>query len=117
MNKEESLLAYGLKKGLEMLKYGIYQKGWLGEDVKTNYDGQNVFDLAGGMSFTIWQNADSEGYMSAVSLSFTSKSMRLTNAAGEFNGFAYDANRGVWKGFETIGRDFNKLPFSGDKPL
>ncbi len=115
--KEESLLAYTLNKGLEMAKYGIYQKGLLGEDVKTNYDRQNVFDLAGGMSFTVWQNADSEGYMSAVSLSFTSKSMRLTNAAGEFSGFAYDANRQVWKGFETIGRDFNKLPFSSDKPL
>ncbi len=115
--KEESFLAYAFNKALDMTKYGIYQKGWLGEDVKTNYDRQNVFDLAGGMSFTVWQNADSEGYMSAVSLSFTSKSMRLTNAAGEFSGFAYDANRQVWKGFETIGRDFNKLPFSSDKPL
>ncbi len=55
---------------------------------------------------TVWQNSDSEGY---ISLHFTSKSMRLTNAAGEFNGFAYDANRGVWKGGETLLNDVYNL--------
>ncbi|MGC8770191.1 MAG: hypothetical protein ACP5Q5_02940, partial [Brevinematia bacterium] len=89
-----------------MAKYGIYQKGLLGEDLQNKYAGQNVFDLAGGASFTVWQNSDSEGY---VSLHFTSKSMRLTNAAGEFNGFAYDANRGVWKGGETLLNDVYNL--------
>ncbi len=94
-----------------MAKYGIYQKGLLGEDLQTNYDRQNVFDLAGGMSFTIWQNADSEGYMSAVSLSFTSKSMRLKSGAGEFGGFGFTmvGNEIRWEGIRTWNKTISDI--------
>ncbi|NPV39648.1 MAG: hypothetical protein HPY78_10315, partial [Brevinematales bacterium] len=106
---ENSYLTYALQKSADMVKYGMYQAGWFGEELKAKYDGEATFDLAGGVDFTIWEREglDAAGKTTrygGVGVQITSKGMRVHNGAGEFGGLAFVMGTNgqvVWQGVET----------------
>jgi len=84
-NNSGNLLAYGLTKSLDMSKYGAMQSGWLGSGLQDKYNAAgNVFDLAGGLDFTVARN-NGKG---AIGLQINSQGMGIHSGEGEFGGLA-----------------------------
>ncbi len=106
---ENSYLTYGLQKSADMVKYGMYQAGYFGEELKAKYAGEATFDLAGGMDFTIWerQGLDAAGKTTrygGVGVRITSRGMMIHAGSGEFGGFAFVRGTNgqvVWQGVDT----------------
>ncbi len=92
-----------------MVKYGMYQAGYFGEELKAKYAGEATFDLAGGMDFTIWerQGLDAAGKTTrygGVGVRITSRGMMIHAGSGEFGGFAFVRGTNgqvVWQGVDT----------------
>ncbi len=91
--QKESLIAFALGKGMDIYKYQLYQQGAFGSALQKKYEGQNAFDLAGGIDLTLlsreWKD-NGRTYNGAASLRILTTGLELHSGAGEFGGFGWN---------------------------
>lgn len=114
-DKKDSVLSYGLNKGLEMWKYDLYKNGTFREGIRNKYKDGNLFDLAGGLDLSLIERKYDNGYSTGVGLRFTSEGIQFHTGASEFSGLAIKQGNGwKWKGADTLLNDTMKVMDIGE---